>query len=189
MGNFEDAVSAADFAPFEKMSREVLPPVLHALSDEEVLEGLRVLLTHLRSWMERALENADGDVTALTDTIRSIGQSLVALKPVAAAVLPVAVKIHGPRVVSFLEERGGGLAADAVNSVCAVIGRNPEIASRFVSDLFVQVDGHSFRKAMDTLVGAVLDQRPPLAGWTASTVAKRARKRVLVRRGGRHGRD
>lgn len=189
LGDFEDALSQADFGSLERMSAEVLAPLLQALSDEKVLESLHVLLLGARPLVAAAVRAAGGDVRALTAAAGGLAGILAALKPVARAVLPVAARACRPAVEAFLEERAGPTLTAALNAACRAAGRHSEAVSRFVSRVFAGVDGPAFRAAADVVVDAVLDERPPLAQWTAATVTKRVRKRVQARRGGRHGRD
>ena len=179
LGNFEDRLTDADFGHFEQMSTEILTPLLQALAQDRVLESLHVLVITLRPVVDGALERADGDTKVMKAVLGLIKQNLVCLKTVAVALTPVLAKVYGPAVEEFIKERGGGLAADAVNTACIAINRNPEVATRLVSDLFAMVDGRAFGRAADTVVGAVLDQKPPLIEWTASTFVKRARRRLL----------
>jgi len=179
LGAFEDRLSDADFAGFEEMSAEVLTPLLQALADEEVLESLNVLLITTRPVINGIMERVGGDTKVIKETLALMKQNLVCLKTVAVALTPVLTKVYGPKAETFIKERGGGLAANLINNFCGTINRNPEITARVVSDLFAAVDGKAYGTAADTVVGAVLDQKPPLIEWTASTLAKRARKRLL----------
>lgn len=179
LGNFEDRLTDADFSRFEQMSTEVLTPLLQALSEEKVLESLHVLAITLRPLVEGAMERVGGEPKVMNEMLGLIKQNLVCLKTVAVALAPVLAKVYGPAVEAFVRERGGALAGEVINRACTAINRNPEIATRMISDLFGTVDGGAFGTAADTVVGAVLDQRPPLIGWTASAFVKRTRKRLL----------
>lgn len=179
LGNFEDRLRDANFGRFEDMSREVLTPVLQALAAEEVLQSLHVLLITSRPLIDGVLERAGGDGKVLKEMLGLVKQNLICLKTVAAALMPVLVQIYGPAVESFVKERAGALTAGIVNAACVSINRNPEIAARMISDFFAGVEGRALGTAADTVVGAVLDQKPPLIGWTASTLVKRGRKRLL----------
>jgi len=185
LGGLEDTLSAADFASFERMSEETLLPALQALSQEEVLEGLLVLITSIRPFVDRAVEGAGGDPRVLKHALDDLRKNLLALKTVVMAILPVLKKVYGPSVELFLREKAGDKAAGAVNTACTAIERNPDAVNRFVSDLFAGVDGRTFRKASDIVLGAVLDQRPPVVGWAVSTAANRVRNRLFSGRGGR----
>jgi len=164
LGNFEDGLTDADFGRFEEMSTEVLTPVLQALAAEEVLESLHMLLISSRPLVDGVLDRAGGDTRAMNEMLGLIKQNLVCLKTVGLALMPALTKVYGPAVETFIKERGGALTADVINTACAAINRNPEIAVRMTAD---------------TVVGAVLDQKPPLIAWTASTVVKRAKRRLL----------
>jgi hypothetical protein len=138
-----------------------------------------VLLTTWRPLVDSAVERAGGDTDVVRETLGLIKRNLICLKTVAVALMPVLAKIYGPAVETFIKEKGGGLGADGINIACTAINRNPETAARLISDLFTMVDGKAFRTAADTIVEAVLDQKPPVVGWTASTFAKRTRRRLL----------
>ena len=179
LGNFEDGLTDADFGHFEKMSTEILMPVLQALAAEEVLESLHVLLGTSRPLVDGVFARAGGDTKRMSEMLGLIKQNLVCLKTVVLALMPVLAKVYGPAVETFLKEKGGALTADIINTACTVINRNPEIATRMISDFFAVVDGRALGTAADTVAGAVLDQKPPLIGWTASTVVKRTKRRLL----------
>ncbi len=184
LGDMEDTLSAADFAPFEEKSKEIIIPALQALSEEEVIEALMVLITTLRPLLERAVQNAGGDPGVIPGMAENIKKNLIAAKTVVNALLPVLAKGSGPLVEKFLKEKAGGMAAEAVNTACRAMAREPETVSRFVSALFAGVDRGAFKTAASTVAGAVMEQRPPLVRWTASMVAGMTRKRLL---GGRYG--
>jgi hypothetical protein len=179
LGDFEDRLSDADFAGFEEMSTEVLTPLLQALADEEVLESLNVLLITTRPVIDGIMERVGGDTKVIKEMLALMKQNLVCLKTVAVALTPVLAKAYGPALEKFIKEKGGVMAANATNTACATINRNPEIVTRVISELFTLVDGRAFGEAAGTVVGAVLDQKPPVIEWTASTFVKRARKRLL----------
>jgi hypothetical protein len=120
-----------------------------------------------------------GDTKVIQEMLALMKQNLVCLKTVAVALTPVLAKAYGPAVEKFIKENGGVMAASATNTACATINRNPEIVARVISDVFTLVDGRAFGEAAGTVVGAVLDQKPPLIEWTAGTLVKRARKRLL----------
>jgi hypothetical protein len=178
LGDFEDRLAEADFAHFEGMSREVLTPVLQALGREEVLESLHVLLISMRPMVDGVMERVGGDPKVLNEVLGLVKQNLASLMTVAVALMPVLAKVYGPAVEKFIEEGGGVMVANATNTACARINRNPEIATRIISDVFSVVDGRAFGAAADTVVGAVLDHKPRVIEWTASTLVKRARKRL-----------
>jgi hypothetical protein len=179
LGNFEDRLTEADFSHFEEMSTEVLTPLLKALSEEKVLESLHVLVITLRPLVDGALERVGGDTKVMNEMLGLVKQNLVCLKTLAVALMPVLAKVYGPAVEAFVKERGGVLAGEVINRACTAVNRNPEIATQMIFDLFATVDGGAFSTAADTVVGAVLDQKAPLLGWTASTLVKRTRKRLL----------
>lgn len=179
LGNLEDGLADADFSRFEEISTEILAPVLKALAAKEVLESLHVLLITSRPLVDRVLERAGGDAKAMNEILGLVKQNLVCLKTVALALMPALAKVYGPAVETFIGERGGALTAGILNTACAAINRNPRIATRMISDFFAVVDGRALGSAAGTVVGAVLDQKPPLIGWTASTFVKRTKRRLF----------
>lgn len=179
LGDFEDRLSDADFGVFEEMSTEILTPALQALADEKVLESLHVLLITTRPLIDAFMERVGGDTNVASEMLGLIKQNLVCLKTVVVALTPVLAKVYGPRAETFIKDRGGALAADLINTANVAINRNPEIVTRVVSDLFATVDGKAFGTAADTVMGAVLDQKPPLVEWTAGTLMKRTKKRLF----------
>jgi hypothetical protein len=179
LGDFEDRLAGADFAHFEGMSRETLTPVLQALGREEVLESLHVLVISMKPMVDGVMERVGGDPKVLNEILGLVKQNLASLMTVAVALMPVIAKAYGPTVEKFMKERGGVMAANTTNTLCAGINRNPEIATRVISDFFAAVDGRAFGTTADTVVGAALDHKPRVVEWTASTLVKRARKRLL----------
>lgn len=179
LGNFEDRLGDANFSRFEEMSTEVLTPLLRALAEEEVLESLHVLLITSKPLVDGVLERAEGDTKAVKAILDLINHNLVCLKTVLLALMPVLAKVYGPAVETFVIGRGGALTAHLLNTASGAINRNPETAGRMISDFFTALDGRAFGTAAETVVGAVLDQKPPLIGWTAGTLVKRGRKRLL----------
>ena len=179
LGDFEDRLSEADFAGFEEMSTDVLRPLLQALADDEVLESLNVLLITARPVIDGIMERVGGDTKVMKEMLALMKQNLMCLKTVAVAVTPVLAKAYGPSVEKFIREKGGVMAANATNAACVTVNRNPEIVTRVISEFFTWVDGRAFGEAAGTIVGAMLDQKPPLIEWSASTFVKRARKRLL----------
>ncbi len=180
MGNFEDALCEADFTPFEEMSKETLGPVLKALTDDKVLDALYVLVSTIRPVLQNVVQMTGGDPRVLAAAADSMKMILGAFKPIVTALLPVIAEKSAPAMERFLKEDAGSLAALGINTACAAVNSNPEIASRFISDLYAGVDGASFRKAMDTLTEGFLDQRPPLAVWTVATAVNQAKKRLPI---------
>jgi len=210
LGDFEDALSQADFGPLEKWSAELLTPLLQVLSREEVLENLGVLLRQVQSLLTRvppaaskrnarsqapprlgagAVPATGGEARALAAMVREAGTTLAALGSLARALLPVLTKFYHPAAGEFLEKRAGPLVSEVLNAASKAASAHPEAVSRFISRVFAGLDGRAFRAAADVIAEAVLDERPPLAQWTAATVTKRVRKRVQTRRGGSHGGD
>ena len=179
LGNFEDGLADADFSRFEEMSTEVLMPLLQALAEEKVLASLHVLLATSRPLVDGALERAGGDPKRMNEMLGLVKQNLACLRTVAVALMPVPARIYGPAVGTWVEERGGALTAEGINTACAAINRDPETAVRMISHFFAAVDGRQLGAAAETVVGAVLDQKPPLIGWTASTVVRRTKRRLL----------
>lgn len=179
LGNFEDRLADADFTGFEEMSTEVLTPLLRALAEEKVMESLHVLVITLRPLVNGALERVGSEPRVIKEVLGLVKKNLVCLKTVSVALAPVMAKVYGPAVEAFVKERGGGLAGEIINRACTAINRNPDMATQMISDLFATVDGGAVGTAADTVVGAVLDQKPHVIGWTAGTLVRRTKKRLL----------
>ncbi len=179
LGNIEDSLVDADFSSFEEIFREVVPPMLRALTDEEVLINLKVFVGALKPVLEKTVSGGDGELKALTETAGAIAKGIVSLRPVVLALLPVFAELYGPQIKTFFEEKAGGIMARAINSGAAAVNKHPAVATRVMSDLYNTIDADSFRKASDILVNGLLDQKPPLAAFTVTTIVKRARTRLL----------
>ncbi len=182
LGEFEDALTEADFTAFETMSAESLTPALQALSEEEVIEGLTVLVSTLRPIIEGMVEGADGDIGVIIEMVKRIGKAISSLKPAALSIAPIIFKLAAPTLEKTFKEKAGELTGSLIQSSVSGIVKteenDPESVSRFMSDVFKMVDADTFRKAADTLTDAFLDQKPPLVGWTTATIVKRTRKRL-----------
>jgi hypothetical protein len=182
LGNFEDALTQADFTAFETMSDESLTPMLQALSEEEVIEGLTVLVSTFRPVIEGMVEGADGDIGVIIDMVKRIGKAIVSLKPAAMSIAPIILQLAAPTLEKTFKEKAGQLTGSliqySVNGIVKKEESDPEFVSRFMSDVFKMIDADTFRKATDTLTEAFLDQNPPIVGWTTATIVKRAKKRL-----------
>lgn len=183
LGDFEDALSVADFTNFETMAAETLTPTLQALSDKEAIDGLTVLVSTLRPIIEGIIKGADGDINVVIDMIKNISNTVVSLKPLFIAVAPIIIKAASPKLEYTLKENAGQFTGNIIQHLCSTVNqmseKDPEFGSRFMADVFQVVDANEFKNATDTLVDGFLDQKPRLLGWTAETMVKRAKKRLL----------
>ncbi len=186
IAEFEDALSTADFGPFDRMSKDILAPLLQALADEQAMDGLRALVTAAKKVFQRGMSGSS-DAKEMIAFMSDIMHGVKGLKPVAQAAFPVVVKVCAPLVKRYLEQHAGDIAARAVNIISRAVSTNPEEATRFIDRLFEGIDGYALRRAMDSLVEAFLDKKPTIARWTTATLVKRARKRIQNRKRMRHG--
>lgn len=76
MGDMEERLSTFDFGPLDETFREQLVPIMKTLSDEDVLEGLVILLQMVRSLSELALAGMGGDVGEAARRARLVGKSI-----------------------------------------------------------------------------------------------------------------
>jgi hypothetical protein len=188
LATLEDRGSEMDLGAIDEILGEMLVLAMRALSDEDVVEGLKVLLTTTRPLIEGVMRAAGGDTNVIMDMAKGIGKSILSLKPVVLAIAPVVSKMASPYIEGFFKEKGGQILGSGINLFCALINRinekDPSVISGFMSGLFDVVDSDEARKTADTLVGSFLDQRPSLVGWAAATLVTRVKKRLIGLRGG-----
>jgi hypothetical protein len=88
----------------------------------------------------------------------------------------------------FREAVGNALSKDAppligqgISSACRLINEaekeNPQVVSRFVSNVVKNIDGDEFRDTTHTIVNAVLDQKLHLFSWTWQLLRKRMKRK------------
>ncbi len=179
LGDLEERLSEADFAPFEERAQAFLVPVLQALCDEEALSGLTLMLRTVRPLVQGLFNGGRQDFEAFTSSALALMQGASQLKPASRELLVLAWAGVVPQLRKLLSERSGTLAASLLNTASRTIGENPALAARIVGDVFASLDKAAFRRAADILTDALLDQRVPLTAWTAGTALRRTKRRLL----------
>jgi len=182
LGGLEDVLKDADFTMFEMLSKELVPPLLNALNNEKALEGLRIIVVALKPLLSKYVQNG-GDLKDLAEMAGNVGKILLGLKPVLTVLIPALLEKYRPMIEYMITANAGSIVGGAINSGTSAVNRNPNMIVQLISDMFSSVSSTQFREATDTLVAGFLDQKPPLAQWTATTVAKRTKKRILGKRG------
>jgi hypothetical protein len=73
------------------------------------------------------------------------------------------------------------LIGKGISSACRFVNEvskeDPQVVSKFVSDVVKNIDGDEFRDATHTIVNAVLDQKLHLISWTWQLIRKRMKRR------------
>jgi hypothetical protein len=154
-----------------------------ALTDDEILQGLGALVVMITPVIDSTMESVDRDSEALKEKLEKLSQDL----PKIASAVSTLVILNSETIASALGKDPARLHGERVgkglNGFSSFINdindRDPSAIPEFMSGLFSSVDGNSFTKAADILTHALLDQKPPVLKWTASTMAKRAGKIVL----------
>jgi len=179
----EDAISEMDdFSSVDQTLEEIFRQ-MPVLSDEETLEGLGTLVSIVTPLIESAMESVDRDTQVLKDK----GDKLFDDLPKMAKAVFMVLVLNSDSLVSALGRRparqygrdlGRGLNAMA-SFINNINDRSPSAIPDFMSGAFSAVDGNEVSKMLDTVTHAFLDRKPPLLKWTASTMLKRARKKVV----------
>jgi hypothetical protein len=73
------------------------------------------------------------------------------------------------------------LIGKGINSAARFVNeaskKDPQVVSKFVSDVVANIDGDEFRDATHTIVNAVLDQKLHFVSWTWQLLRKRMKRR------------
>jgi hypothetical protein len=179
----EDAITELDdFSGVDQTLEEVYRQ-MSLLMDEEIFEGLAAFLSLIAPLVDSVMKSADRDSELLIHKRDQLIQDL----PKMAKALFAIIALNSGAIVSALGGKSasqyGQNLGNALNAMASFINgvneRDPEAVSDFMSGAFSTVDRDAVAKMADTLTQAFLDQRPPIFKWTAQTMAKRAKKRVL----------
>jgi len=87
MGDVEEKLSAFDFDSLDATLQGHLVPIMKTLTDDEVVEGLTMVLQMLRPLAELAIANMGGDVKEAARKARMVGKSFKTLAMVATPFL------------------------------------------------------------------------------------------------------
>lgn len=181
--DLEDAITELDdFSGVDRTLEEGYRQMA-LMTDDEILEGLGVLISLITPLVDSAMESAGRDPELLMEKRDKLIENL----PKAGKALFALIALNSGPIIGALGDRSpdqyGRDLGKALNAMAAFINNinetDPEAISDFMSGAFNAVDGEEVAKMADTLSQAFLDQRPPLIKWSAATMAKRAKKRVL----------
>jgi len=176
--SFDEAVVAMDLEPVAAMCRDQLQPMLQSLTNAESIDALRAILQTSRPYLAKFLQE-DGQKNPLQNV-----QTLGALMPHLVVLLKHLAPVAKPYVQPFMRlffEDSGNLLGRALNAMSDAIlkshAEDPELVGRIFTSLFRTLDTKQFGRAMEILMGGLLDQRPQVARWTLGTVFTRIKKR------------
>jgi|GEM_PF-2497070 len=181
--DLEDSITEMeDFSTVDD-TLEKIYGIMPDITDEEVLEGITILLTLLNPFITAVMEKADRDtenVTAmrmdLVENLRKVGKALKAFISIGSKFLvPV---LDGKSANKYGHDLGKAMngTTTLVNGIHA---NDSEAVSEFMCGVFDEVDSEEMNKMLDILTSAFLDRKPPLFKWMAAMMFKRTKKRIL----------
>ncbi|HQP31469.1 MAG TPA: hypothetical protein PLB81_09070 [Deltaproteobacteria bacterium] len=173
--SFEDAVMAMDLNPLSDLWQEQIQPMIRSMTKEESMDALRAVLQALKPILVK-LTRGRGQADLLEKV-----QTFVALKPRLMVLLRDLSPLAALPVQRFVRDDAGTVLGRALNAVSGAIvkshARDPELVERIFRDLFRTLDTAQFGRAMEIVMGGVLDQRPKVVRWTFGAVFARLKKR------------
>jgi len=173
--SFEDAVMAMDLNPLSDLWQEQIQPLIRSMTKEESMDALRAVLQALKPFLVK-LTRGRGQADLLEKV-----QAFVALKPHLMVLLRDLAPLAALPVQRFVRDDAGTVLGRALNAVSGAIvkthARDPELVERIFRDLFRTLDTAQFGRAMEIVMGGVLDQRPKVVRWTFGAVFARLKKR------------
>lgn len=125
----------------------------------------------LSDYVGSILKDIDTDeLKALVDAYVEMGKNLWEASPEFREMVGKAVTENAPPLI------GSGISS-ACRLVNEVSNDDPQVVSRFVSDVAKNIDGNEFKDATHTIVNAFLDQKLHLFSWTWQLLRKRMKRR------------
>lgn len=125
----------------------------------------------LRDYVGSILNDIDTDeLKALVDAYVALGKKLWEISPEFREIVGKAITRDAPPLI------GQGISS-ACHFVNEAGKEDPQVVSRFVSDVVKHIDGHEFKDATHTVVNAVLDQKLHLFSWTWQLLRKRMKRK------------
>jgi hypothetical protein len=181
MANLEDVfIEMLDTAPMEKGFGRVYE-VMEALTDDDVLEGLGILLSIVTPVLRKVAEQADGDPFTLEKQaeVKEKGRKVLSLFKAIGSIAAQNIK-------ASLEGRSarqlGHDIGRFMNSTSAWVNGIHEKDRRFFADLmsgiFRAVDGKAYLKMNLVLADAFMEQKPPMFQLAKAMMMKGIRKRL-----------
>jgi hypothetical protein len=125
----------------------------------------------LRDYVASLLKDIDTEeLKSLAEAYVALGKNLWDASPEFRELVGRAVTQDAPPLIG----RGISSACRFVNEVSK---EDPQMVSKFVSDVVANIDGDEFKNATHTMVNAVLDQKLHLFSWTWQLIRKRMKRR------------
>ncbi len=180
--DLEDAVDELDDFSGVDETLEKLFGLMQELNDQETLEGLNILLSVLGPVVSGIMEAADRDVESLSemklkvmDNLPKVGKALIALASIGSREL---LSASDKSADQYGKDMGRAINTIA-ESVNDMHDKNPSVIPDLMAGVSSALDPDQVSKMAETLTNGLLDQRPPMLKWTAATMVKRAKKRLL----------
>lgn len=125
----------------------------------------------LREYVGSILKDIDTEeLKALADAYVALGKNLWEASPEFREMVGKAITEDAPPLI------GKGISS-ACRFVNEVSKDDPQVVSRFVSDVVKNIDGDEFKNATHTIVNAFLDQKLHLISWTWQLLRKRMKRK------------
>ena len=152
-----------------------IPPVVNsctgalAEAGKQLNEKFSSIL--LRDYLGSILKDIDTEeLKALAEAYAALGKNLWDVSPEFREIVGKAITEEAPPLIG----KGISSACRLVNEVSK---EDPQVVSRFVSDVAKNIDGDEFKDATHTIVNAFLDQKLHLISWTWQLLRKRMKRR------------
>ena len=181
--DLEEAIEEMDDLSAVDDKLELAFSIMPQLTDDEVLQGMKILLSVLTPLVDRMMESAGRDMEAvaekkdeLVDNLRKVVKALAALASIGSKSL---IEAQGDESTRKYGRNLGKALNSTANVVNSIHANNSNAVSDFMAGVFEQVDKEEIRKMLDIMAEGFMDQKPPVVRWTASLMAKRARKFLL----------
>jgi len=124
----------------------------------------------LRDYVGSILKDIDTDeLKGLVDAYVALGKKLWDVSPEFRDMIGNALKEDAPPLI-------GKAISTACRFVNEVGENDPQVVSKFVSDVVNNIDGAQFRDASHTIVNAFLDQKLHLISWVWGLFRKRMKR-------------
>ncbi len=125
----------------------------------------------LRDYVGSILKDIDTEeLKALAEAYAALIRNLWEVSPEFREAVGKAITEDAPPLIG----KGINSAARFVNEASK---EDPQVVSKFVSDVVANIDGDEFRDATHTIVNAVLDQKLHFVSWTWQLLRKRMKRK------------
>lgn len=125
----------------------------------------------LREYVGSILKDIDTEeLKALAEAYVALGKNLWEASPEFREMVGKAITEDAPPLI------GKGISS-ACRFINGVSKDDPQVVSRFVSDVAANINGNEFKDATHTIVNAFLDQKLHLFSWTWQLIRKRLKRR------------